>query len=118
MYCTFQYEILDIVLYLNVFFFKFGKFKSELRPFASHQRKQMFIYLVNLYVNNTRETQLRSSFQVISLSQQSARECHSLFHRYQHLAFSTNKSLFTINNVDKSLSFSAYKSNIKNLTEI
>ena len=41
---------------------------AEFVPFVSHQKKQLFIYLVNFYVHNIYGIKLRSSFQDILLS--------------------------------------------------
>ena len=41
---------------------------AEFVLFVSHQKKQLFIYLVNVYVHNIYGIKLRSSFQDILLS--------------------------------------------------
>ena len=72
-YRSFQNKILNNLKYLNKILFKFGNVRSSLFSFLCKRKKQLFIYLVNVYVRNVYGIKLRSYFQDILLFQISHR---------------------------------------------
>ena len=69
------------------------KVKSSICLFCKSAKKQLFIYLENVYENNIYGIKLRSSFQATLLFLKSTP--NSWFYRNQHLTLFTDKSLAT-----------------------
>ena len=79
-HCSFQYRILNNVLYLNKLFLKFGKVNSPLF-LSCKSAEETIIYLVNVYVHNIYGINFRSSFRLHYYPRCYTAECHSWFYR-------------------------------------
>ena len=61
-HCSFQYKILNNVLYLNKLLFKFRKVKSPLCSIYKSAEESIILYLLNFYEDNIYGIKLRSFF--------------------------------------------------------
>ena len=96
-HCSCQYKILNNVLFLNKLFWNSKKLNLHFVLFVSQQKKQLFKYLVTVYVHSIYRIKLRSSFQDILLSLMSHPKVLFLVLQAPALTteLSTDKSLVT-----------------------